>query len=334
MKPKKIKLRKRIFIAFSTVLFVSFFLTGIIINVAINLYAMEMAQGINFMSIILIGTMFFVSVIASFFLANSITKPIEKLSKFALGIGGGNFEPNNFEFNDEELEELSAALNKSVVQLGIYDREQKAFFQNVSHELRTPLMSIKCYAEGISFDVMDPKHASETILQETDRLSDLVTDLLYIAKMDNIATAYKKEKVDLLEIVKNCMERHLVFANKKGLKLSFKADKEPIYYECAKELILRAIDNLISNAIRYAKSEIVLSCTKNAKQIEITVANDGLPVDTEDMPHIFKRFYKGKDGNNGIGLSIVKSAVEQHKGKVFAKNSDKVGVVFTITLPV
>jgi signal transduction histidine kinase len=169
----KTNLRKKILAAFSAVLFFSYFFTGIIFNIAVRiitpvderyLVAEQSAAGRAGITLfVLIGIMFVVAVIVTYFLSNSITRPIEKLEKFALGIGKGNFQANDFEFADIELENLNTALNISVKQLEAYDSEQKAFFQNVSHELRTPLMSIQCHAEGISFGVMESKKACQTI---------------------------------------------------------------------------------------------------------------------------------------------------------------------------
>ena len=349
MKTKKTKLRIKILKAFSAVLFFSFLLTAIVFNIAIRLtvggnYNLLVGQGVyaetsgivGRAGIILVGLvsiMFIVALIVTYFLSNSITRPIEQLGQFALDIGRGDFTLNDFQFREKELEDLNMALNKSAKQLSAYDREQKAFFQNASHELRTPLMSIKCYAEGISFDIMEPKQASETILQETDRLSDLVTDLLYISKIDNITTAYKTEEVDLASLIRNAAIRQEAVAAKRQVCFSFDMDEAPVLYECVRELLARAVDNLISNAVRYAASEILLSCHKREDYIEIRVADDGAGIEADLMPHVFERFYKGTDGNHGIGLSIVKSIVEQQGGQIRAENASQGGAVFTITLP-
>jgi len=337
----KTKLRKRILLAFSLVLFFSFSIAGVLSNILMrifpnygNYYLVEqVADRSNIVSFMPIGIMFVVAVVVTYFLSNSITRPIEDLGEFALSIGDGNFNTNDFEFQDVELENLNAALNKSVRQLKAYDASQKDFFQNASHELRTPLMSIKCYAEGIVYGVMDPKQASETILEETDKLSELVTDLLYIAKIDNITTIYAAEDVDLIGIIKECAERQQALANKKHIGFVYSFDESIILYSCIADLISRAVDNLISNAIRYASSTITLSCRKIDKNIQIIVADDGEGIDEEILPFIFQRFYKGKGGNTGIGLSIVKSISEQHKGHIKAANLNNGGAAFTLTLP-
>jgi len=340
---KRIRLRKRILAAFSAVLFFSFGFTVIIFNIAMRVlspeneyYLTQHQQSLvgraGMTQFILVGIMFVVAVIVSYFLSNSITRPIEKLGKFALGIGPGNFESNDYEFKDEELNDLNTALNKSVKQLGDYDSEQKTFFQNASHELRTPLMSIKCYAEGISFGIMDAKQASETILAETDKLAELVEDLLYISKIDSIAAAYTKTSVDLVELMRGCASRQQAMADKRQLSFVFDFSDKAIHFKCAEELMSRAIDNLVSNAIRYATTKIILSCHKNHDGIEIRVSDDGPGIENEVLPHIFERFYKGKNGNTGIGLSIVKSIVEQLEGNVTARNPEAGGAVFTINL--
>ena len=294
---------------------------------------LSFAKTMNTFFILLIFFMFILTALVTIFLSNTISSPIKKLSVFASKIGNGDFTPNDFSFNDEEFENLNIVLNNSARQLSVYDSEQKAFFQNVSHELRTPLMSIQCYAEGISFGLMEPKEASGTILQETHRLSSLVTDLLYISKIDNITTVYSTAKADLLNIISSCAERQRTVANKEGISISCDFNEPAVEYECNSELISRAVDNLISNAIRYAKSEIILSCRKDPQEITISVTDDGNGIEPQSIPFIFERFYKGSDGNHGIGLSIVKSIVEQHNGSISAKNKEGGGASFIIKLP-
>lgn len=350
-------MHKRIFLAFSAVFFVSYVLVTVVFDSFIRfdepnlMERRQMAQyylgdyapehdrsvvAIRLLGIPLfafVGVLFVVSLVVTYFLSNSITRPIERLGRFASGIGPNNFETNDYEFNDQELADLNDALNQTVAQLAVYDSEQRTFFQNASHELRTPLMSIQSYAEGIVYDVMQPKEAAETILQETNKMTELVKDLLYIAQLDNITTAYKKEEVDLMEILKECVVSQQTLADKNKIAFTFDFDKTPPPYRCIPELISRAVDNLISNAIRYATTTITISCYQTENQIEITVADDGNGIKQEILPHVFERFFKGEGGNTGIGLSIVKSIAEQHGGTVKAQNSINGGAVFTISLP-
>ena len=304
------------------------------------------ASEINLFLIVLVLIMFVVAVFVAFFLSSSITQPIQKLGQLALNIGRGEFTSIDYRFMDREFEDLNMLLNKSAKQLDVYDAEQKTFFQNVSHELRTPLMSIQCYAEGIQCGLMEPKNASETILFETQRLTEMVKDLLYISKIDNITTNYSIERADLAEIIMECIARHKVMAEARNLAIVHDFEEGEFYIECTAELISRAVENLLSNAIRYAVSEINISCRKTNAGILIMVRDDGEGISEDLLPHIYERFYKGEGGNHGIGLSIVKSIVEQHGGNIRAENVSKSnskdntrnnmegrGALFTITLP-
>ncbi|MCL2842752.1 MAG: HAMP domain-containing histidine kinase [Oscillospiraceae bacterium] len=345
MKSKKTRIRVRLLKAFTAVLFFSFLLIGVIFNIAVRLFVggdanlrfyfgfSDVLGRASLILLVVVGVMFVVTFVVTYFLSNSLTKSIERLSKFAQNIGHGDFAPNDVSFCEVELENLNMALNKSVKQLDEYDREQKVFFQNASHELRTPLMSIQCYAEGISFGIMEPKAASATILQETEHLADLVTDLLYISKLDNITTAYAVEEVDITTLIQDAAARQEAVAAKKQVRFAFDFGDSPVYYICTRDFMARAIDNLISNAVRYAASEITLSCRECADRIEICIADDGAGIAPDLMPHIFERFTKGPNGNHGIGLSIVKTIVEQRGGRIAVTNGNSGGAIFTITLP-
>ncbi|WP_310602743.1 HAMP domain-containing sensor histidine kinase [Anaerosporobacter sp.] len=249
-------------------------------------------------------------------IANSVTTPIRKLSAFAAEIGNGYFQKKEFSFTDMELEELAEAMNQSAETLDKYDNEQRTFFQNASHELRSPLMSIRCYAEGIECGVMDANQASKTILLQTDRLSELVEDLLYISRIDNITSLLEKQENDLRETLSLCASSMKLVADKNELQLKFDFDDEPVLFTYNEKHLYRAIINLISNALRYAKSSITLSCHRLTEGIEIVVRDDGAGISAEDMPHIFERFYKGPNGKHGIGLSIVQSVIERHGGEI------------------
>ena len=287
--------------------------------------------GINLRLLGLVAIIWFVTVLMSTYLAGSLAKPLRNLSKFARKIGQGDFEPNPVSYANEEFEELNQSLNHTAKQLAKYDNDQKTFFQNVSHELRTPLMSIKSYAEGIKYGVMDHKMASETILECTDRLTEMVGDILYVSRIDNI-TPPMMEEVNLTALIEERVAKQQSLARRKDLTLVFKSDNEPIIISCVVSYIERAIDNLISNAIRYAESAVTLECKATDTKATIRVLDDGPGFEPEMLPHVFERFFKGKNGLTGIGLSIVKSVVEQHKGTATAENGEK-GAVLTISLP-
>ncbi|MCL2015370.1 MAG: HAMP domain-containing histidine kinase [Defluviitaleaceae bacterium] len=290
----------------------------------------QFVNTVNMFIISIMLTMCFIALCVAYFLARSITQPIKNLQKLSQDIGNGNFVPKNLHLKDLELENLNNSLNKTAKKLGIYDESQKFFFQNVSHELRTPIMSVKCYAEGIFYDVMQPKEASGIILEEADRLATLVEDILYISRIDNITSSYSQTMVNLSEIIHKCILQQKPMADSNNIKFNFGKFDTTIEYICVADLIARVISNLISNAIRYAKSTITFTCYRADEKIIIKVQDDGIGLDAANIHRVFDRFYKGKGGHHGIGLAIVKAIIDQHNAIITAENTAGGGALFTI----
>jgi signal transduction histidine kinase len=284
---------------------------------------------VNMLLLLVVAVIWAMTMIFATFLSGSLAHPLLVLNNFARQIGRGDFTQNTESFNNEEFETLNQSLNHTAKQLAKYDNDQKTFFQNVSHELRTPLMSIKSYAEGIKYGIMDTQKATDTILEATKRLSGMVGDILYVSRIDNI-TAPSEDETDLRELIAERVRLHESPAQR--IKINFNRGEEPVIDHCIKPYIERALDNLISNALRYANTTIVIECYNAGAKAVIRVMDNGPGFAPDALPHVFERFYRGKKGLSGIGLSIVKSIVEQHNGSASAENNIT-GAVLTITLP-
>lgn len=291
----------------------------------------HLVDTINLAMAVLVAAAMLICFFVANVVASSITKPVKALSSFAEEIGKGNFQRKALSFQDVEFDELGEVMNQSAEKLDAYDKDQKAFFQNVSHELRTPLQSIRCYAEGVEYGLMDPKKSGATIISETDRLSELVEDLLYISRVDSLTGRVELRENDLRETLALCAESLRPVAGKTGLAIKFEFDHNPVLLSYNEKHMYRAFSNLIANALRYAETTITLRCGRDGDQVAASVIDDGPGVSAEDLPHIFERFYKGRDGKHGIGLAIVKSVVELHGGTITA-NCDK-GTSFTMRFP-
>jgi len=299
-------------------------------------------QNIYFMLLIILITAMFFTVIYVLFISRSISKPIQKLCSFADEIGHGNFSRNNYSFKDRELIDLNRRMNETAGKLEKNDEDQKTFFQNVSHELKTPLMSIKGYAEGIKYKVFESEkdmiNSMDIIISESDRLNELVADLLYISKIDSFENHKNTENMtreNLIEIIKNCVEklRGLLINHEtnKNKQITVILPAKDIYINCSEENLMRAVMNIIANCVQYAKTEIEISFYENENKIILYIKDDGSGIDENDLPNIFKRFYKGKTGKHGIGLAITKSIIEQHNAKITARNRiDITGAEFII----
>ncbi|WP_321048452.1 sensor histidine kinase [Porcincola intestinalis] len=211
------------------------------------------------------------------------------------------------------------------ISLELEQEKQKQFFENASHELKTPLMSIQGYAEGIGNGVIDdPKKASRVILTETDKMRDLVEEILALSRLESSQTKLHMESVILPDIINDCLMALEYEIRKRGLDVSI--NLEQVKVQADPDQLGRVVMNLISNAVKYAESRIDISCGKNF----LRIVNDGDILDEEEKRHIFDRFYIGKRGGTGIGLALVHEIVAQHGWRIRVDNTAQ-GVAFTIT---
>ena len=210
---------------------------------------------------------------------------------------------------------------------------QQTFFQNASHELKTPLMAIQGYAEGIQAGVMDTASAAEVILAESDRMTGLVDELLDISKIDMGRQPLTLSEMDVRELLYDSIRAVEPAAAAGGIAIVPDFPEEPVMVSCDDTRLRRAVTNILSNGVRYARSELRLTCCAEKRHVTIRIQDDGDGIATEDLPHIFDRFYMGKSGKSGIGLALTKEIIHLHKGTIRAYNGDG-GAVFEITIPV
>ena len=209
---------------------------------------------------------------------------------------------------------------------------QQTFFQNASHELKTPLMAIQGYAEGIQAGVMDAGGAAEVILAESDRMTELVEELLDISKIDMGRQPLALSEMDVRELLYDSIRAVEPTAAAGGITITPDFPETPIMVSCDDTRLRRAVTNILSNGVRYARSQLRLTCRADKRHVTIRIQDDGDGIAEEDLPHIFDRFYMGRSGKSGIGLALTKEIIHQHKGTIRAYNGDG-GAVFEITLP-
>ena len=209
---------------------------------------------------------------------------------------------------------------------------QQTFFQNASHELKTPLMAIQGYAEGIQAGVMDAGGAAEVILEESDRMTELVEELLDISKIDMGRQQLALSEMDVRELLYDSI-RAVEPAAAGGIAIVPDFPEEPVMVSCDDTRLRRAVTNILSNGLRYARSELRLTCRADKRHVTIRIQDDGDGIAEADLPHIFDRFYMGRSGKSGIGLALTKEIVHLHKGTIRAYNGET-GAVFEISIPV
>ena len=204
------------------------------------------------------------------------------------------------------------------------DKAQKTFFENTSHELKTPLMAICGYAEEIEMGVItDYSQAGRMIVSQTERMSKLIEDILYLSKMESGTEPLKCEPIEIASLVQDILMPLEGIVNRRNLSVSLELDEG--YVNGDPEKLEHAVANLITNSVKYACSQIEISW----KNQVLSIWNDGGELSTEDFSHMFERFHTGQNGNSGIGLALSKEIVEMHGWKLSAKN-DRHGICLSM----
>lgn len=270
----------------------------------------------------------------SWYLSNSISRPIKTLKAHAERIASRDFKSRADIRTEDEIESLGQAMNKIAGDLNDYDLSQRRFLQNVSHELKTPVMSIMGYAEAMRDGVIDNNEkALDVMIGECRRLQRLVNEVLYLSKLETVEEFYSFQCEKLNGVIGEARDKMQTLMDKAGIGLALDLDKD-----CAvnmdRDKLLQAVLNLLSNALRYAKSRIVIETRLDDKNVSISIWDDGPGMDANEPEHVFERFYKGKKGNSGLGMTITKAIVEKHKGTITASNKPGAGALFMIVLPV
>nr|WP_315100926.1 HAMP domain-containing sensor histidine kinase [uncultured Catonella sp.] len=272
-----------------------------------------------------IGSIFFL-----FLTTRQVNKDFEKLKAYLLSIGKHKLkETDKPVSNYSEIEAVITAVNEMSEMLLESENVQKRFFQNASHELRTPLMSIQGYAEGIKYHVIPENEATDVILKESGKMASLINEILFLSKMETTEPEF--ENVNIAELMAEVSDNFRLMAKENNINILCETEVKPIISADIK-LLDRLLGNLVSNGIRYAKSEIKLSCETYNNDVIIKVSDDGNGIAKEDLPHIFERFYKGKGGKFGIGLSMASDIAKLHKGRLEVDSGEK-GTVFKFSLP-
>ena len=280
------------------------------------------------------------SIILSFYISKHLSKPIIKINNQAKNLSKGNFD---IEFDDssniEEISELAKTLNYTKNELAKTEELRRDLMANVSHDLKTPLTMIKAYAE-MSTDI----HANnkekqqedmQTIINEVDRLTILVTDILDLSRMQSNIDTLNIEEFDLVSLVEDILKRYSLLQETENYKFIFKHNKKKILINADKKKIEQVLYNLINNAINYTGEDNTVTINIEDKDyIKVEIIDTGKGINEEDLPYIWDRYYKNKKKHKrnlvgtGLGLSIVKNILEAHKYEYGVKTKKDHGTTF------
>jgi signal transduction histidine kinase len=177
----------------------------------------------------------------------------------------------------------------------------------------------------------DAKKTAEIIREESRRLNHLVEQLLTLSRIENKNYHGELSCSNLCDNMKEYLQRINGYAMKEGKLIKQHFPKESYAAMIDDTLLAQAVINTLSNCVKHARGTVTAALFAEGCNAVIQISDDGDGISAEDLPHIFERFYKGKGGNFGLGLSIAKSAVEFMGGSITAYNSN--GAVFEIRIP-
>ena len=224
------------------------------------------------------------------------------------------------------------------------ENSRREFVANVSHELRTPLTTVKSYAETLLDFVKDDKTSASftnTILNETDRMTRLVKDLLVLSSLENTASLNKAE-FSLKAMINDVVSTMSLVAQEKGHRLQFNQSEDIPDYYGDRDKLEQVLYNIISNAIKYTPNggKIIVSAKKVYNEIYIEVTDTGIGIPEKDLSRIFERFYRVDKarsrelGGTGLGLAISKSIIDSHGGNIEIQSTYGKGTTVIISLPI
>lgn len=244
---------------------------------------------------------------------------------------------SSFMPNQEEI----VIIFHDITEIKNIEKMKKDFVVNVSHELRTPLTAIKGFTESLETEI-DKKNAHyiDILKRNTDRLINLVNDLLTLSQIEDNKTALRFEKLDLIQLIEDIGSIFEKKIKEKNLTFKLIPKEKQIFIKADSFQLEQVFINLIDNAIKYTeKGGISVKINQDEKNTTIQVEDTGIGISKENLPRIFERFYvvnKARSrnlGGTGLGLSIVKHIVLLHNGNIHAESDVDKGTKFTVTLP-
>jgi len=223
------------------------------------------------------------------------------------------------------------------------DSVRRDFISNVSHELRTPLAGIRAAAETLQEGAIDDRPAAIEfmghILRETDRLTQLVEELLELSRIESGAAPMTFSQIDAAVLVRATVARFAQQAERAGLALTADVPDAPLAVIGDSERLERALGNLVANAIKFtdAGGAVTLRASLQGEDVALSVADTGIGIEPEQQARVFERFFKGDKGRGaggtGLGLAIVKHIVLAHGGTVSVESRPGRGATFMMRLP-
>jgi len=272
-------------------------------------------------------------------------RPVEEMATTARHISSTNLRvrilPEGYPF---ELASLANTFNQMLDRLEESFERISRFSADIAHDLRTPVNNIRGEAEvalARARSAGEYRDVIESCLEEAVRLSDLIGDLLFLARAESPLGMLRRERVDVGELLEGVRDYYEASASDSGVSLTTAVSEEPVIAELDRALLQRAVGNLVSNALAYTPhgGAVVLRTSTGFSTLRIEVSDTGVGIPVEVLPRVFDRFFRVDasrsqgSGGTGLGLAIVKSITLLHDGTVEISSQPGQGTRVTLNLP-
>lgn len=300
---------------------------------------------IRIISLIIIITFDSLIILIFYLYDKNKSKKIKEITKMISKINNRQFDIDINDFNEGELSILKNEISKTTIMLrqvadnSINDKlNLKDSLGDISHQLKTPLTSITIMIDNIldnpDMDEKTRKRFLINIKREILNINFLVMSLLKLSKFDANVVKFNKESVYLKDIINESIKNVSMIKELKNITIKVSGD-DNIKLLCDFKWQVESITNILKNSIEHTKEYgiVEVNYSENKLYTRILIKDNGKGIDSDDLPHIFDRFYKGKNGSNdsfGIGLSLSKTIIEKEGGSITVKSTPNIGTIFTI----
>ncbi len=317
---------------------------GHIIQIGFS-YEEEEKLLLNFSNIfgIVISIMTMTGCIMGWLMARKAMAGVQRVTDSAKSIAEGDLK-HRVAIGEEgaEIENLAITFNEMITRIQCLIDEMSEVTNNIAHDLRSPITRIRLLAEQNLANETDKESAHTTsvlIIEECDRLVQMIKTMLEMAEMDAGVTKFDFEKIDIVKLIEDAVDLFQPVAEQKNIVIKINARHNSIYINGNQSMLQRVISNLLDNALKYTSNDgtVAIEVSDSDDQIDISIIDSGVIIGAEDLPHIFKPFYRADKSRttsgNGLGLSLARSIIAVHSGRIFAKSLPDHGNKFTIFLP-
>jgi signal transduction histidine kinase len=304
-------------------------------------------QSVIVMILTMTGYLFFVAFILTVFSIGIrnyyFNRPIRHLGDAVKKIARGDFSvrvtPLRNDGKKDQLEVLFDDFNTMAQELASIETLKNDFIGNVSHEIKTPLSVIQGYAATLQNDTLtseERRDYAKTIMEATQKLSVLITNILKLNKLENQEIVPKASPFDLSEQLRRCALTFEDLWEKKNI--TFMAELEEVTVEYDESMLELVWNNLLSNAVKFTEpgGAIILTLKIQNPSVLVTVKDSGSGMNEETVKHIFDKFYQGDSSHsqegNGLGLALVKTVIQITGGEISVDSTPGQGTSFTVGL--